>query len=112
MRSMGKIEVPPTYVFNLDAGGVAPHGHDGVWFEASSANDLYLVPLNGAELAAGDLSQRDFKACAAETYATSRISLRDVPVGSFICVKTNAGHIARIRINALAPVAPRTLALR
>jgi hypothetical protein len=109
--SRGKLQVPQSFIVNLEAGAVTPSGHGGLRFEAAKANDLYLVPMNGAALAPGDLSQRGFGACATETYSTGRLSLRNLPPGSFVCVKTGGGRIGRMRIDAISPSAPRTLAL-
>ena len=109
--SRGKLKVPQSYVFNLEKGEVKPKGHGGLWFEAATANDSYLVPMNGMQLAPGDFSHRSFGACAVETYSTDRLSLRDLPPGSFVCVKTGGGRIGQMRIDAVTPTAPHTLAL-
>jgi hypothetical protein len=109
--SRGKLKIPQSYMFNIEKGEVTPKGHGGLWFEASTANDSYLVPMNGAQLAPGDFSHRSFGACAVETYSTDRLSLRNLAPGSFVCVKTGGGRIGQMRIDAVTPTAPHTLAL-
>ena len=95
---------------DFDGGVVTEVGAD-VWFEAKTATELFLAPRNGAALAAGDLSKRDFEACASETYSTDPISFHSIGIGSFICVKTNDGRIGSFRIDGLSQTSPRTLAL-
>jgi hypothetical protein len=110
IHSRGKLEVPQTYMINLEAGTVGTAG-GGLWFEEATANQLFLVPQHGAQFAPGDLSKRDFEACSSETYSTNRISLHDLPPGSFICVKTGNGRFASVRIDSLSPGATHVLAL-
>jgi hypothetical protein len=109
IHSRGKLQVPQSYVANLEAGTVGAGG--GLWFEAATASQFFLVPQKGAQFAPGDLSKRDFEACSSETYSTNRISLHDLPPGSFICVKTGSGRIASVRIDGLSPGSTHILAL-
>jgi len=81
-----------------------------VWFEAKTANDLFLVPRNGAALAAGDLSKRDFEGCASESYSTIRS--RFATSGRRLHLRQDHdGRIGSFRIDGLSPISPRTLAL-
>ncbi|MET0181949.1 MAG: hypothetical protein ABW199_03585, partial [Caulobacterales bacterium] len=82
-----------------------------IWFQADTADLLYLTPRNGARLWVGDRSDRGRTGCAAGThYTADRISLADLPAGSHVCVRTNGGHISQMRIVGLeGSASPRTL---
>ena len=110
VHAMGELKVPQTYLFDLDGGVVTEAGAD-VWFEAKTESDLFLVPRNGAALAAGRPVKAGFEGCASETYSSDPISFHNIGVGSFICVKTSDGRIGSFRIDGLSQVSPRTLAL-
>lgn len=97
VRSNGPINLPQTFSLNLDNGNVGANGAD-IWFQAVNAAQKYITPRNGAQLALGDGSQRNYTQCAAETFSSNKILLATLPVGSFICVKTNKGRISRIKL--------------
>jgi hypothetical protein len=107
---MGKLQIPQTFTANLEAGKVGASG-GGIWFEAVTATQFFLVPIQGVQLAPGDLSKRDYEACSTETYSTARIALRDLPPGSSVCVKTHDGKFGSIVIDGLSAGAPHVLAL-
>ena len=108
-HTTGPLSVPQTYVFDLDAGGV---GGDGdIWFHAVTNTELYLEPRGGAQMAVGDRSNRGFAGCSAASFSTSRVALSSVPVGSYVCVRTNEGRISQFRVNAISAGSPKTLEL-
>lgn len=102
VRSQGPIALQQTFRVNLDNGNIGNAGAD-VWFQAVNAVQKYLTPVNGAQLALGDGSNRNYLQCQAETFSSDRLSLGLINPGSFICVKTNQGRISRIRIDSYAP---------
>jgi hypothetical protein len=108
--SRGKIEVPQSAMVALAGGGLVRTGGD-LSFEAATASQLLLVPQNGAALAPGNRTRRDFGGCAAATYSPSPVSVFDLPLGSYVCVKTRDGRIGEIKVDGLTPAAPHTLAL-
>ncbi|MEM8784764.1 MAG: hypothetical protein AAGF19_02815 [Pseudomonadota bacterium] len=99
--STGPISIKQTFLFDLDKGRQTSTGAD-VWFQAETADLLYLVPRNGARLAVGDRSNRGFSGCQSARFTPDRVSLRDVPVGSYVCAKTNEGRISQFRVNTLS----------
>lgn len=111
-HATGPLEVRQTFAFDLDQGvvGGARSAAD-VWFQAETNDLLYLEPMNGAELGVGDRSNRGRDGCAAARYSAARVSLRDVPVGSYICARTNQGRISQFRVNGVSRGSPRTLSL-
>jgi len=99
-HSTGPLLLKQTYTANLDNGTIGTPGAD-LWFEAVDSWHRYLKPQNGAKMAVGDRSNRGFSGCAAETFSTHRVNINHVPVGSYVCMKTNAGRISQFRVNAV-----------
>jgi hypothetical protein len=108
-HSTGPLEVPQTYVFDLDTGSVG--GAGDIWFQAVTSSELYLAPRGGAQMAVGDRSNRGYAGCSAASYSTTRAPLSAVPVGSYVCVRTNEGRISQFRVNAISAGSPKTLSL-
>lgn len=108
-HSSGLRDVPQTYVIDLDTGNVG--GSGDIWFEAVTSSELYLAPRGGAQMAVGDRSNRGFAGCSGESYSTTRTPLSAVPVGSYVCVRTNEGRISQFRVNAISAGSPKTLSL-
>jgi hypothetical protein len=108
------LNVRQTFTFDLDEGvEQGAGGAADLWFEADTATLLYIVPRNGATMWTGDRSNRNYEGCAGADahYTADRISLSDLPVGSYVCVKTNGGRISQYRINALSAGSPKTLTI-
>jgi hypothetical protein len=88
-----------TYTANFDNGNVGGPGAD-IWFQAATPTKRYLKPRNGAKMAVGDRSNRGFAGCSTETFSAQRVNINFLPVGSYVCMKTNKGRISQFRINA------------
>ncbi len=114
IQSQGNIALRQTYSADLENGAIGSAPGADLWFEAVTASEIYLTPRNGARMAPGDLSVRGRAGCGAAgtPYAADRIALSALPVGSSVCVRTNEGHYAEIRIAALTPASPRILSLQ
>jgi len=97
-HSTGSIDLPQTYRANLDNGAVGGPGAD-IWYRAVNPIIKFIVPRNGALLARGDGSNRGYAGCNAESFSASQIPLASIPVGTYVCVKTNAGRISQFRVN-------------
>ena len=97
-HSDGFIALQQTFSANLNTGAVGGAGVD-IWYEAVSAAEKYVTPRNGALLARGDRSNRGYAGCSAEAFSDESIPLWDMPVGSYVCVRTNQGRISQFRLN-------------
>jgi len=106
----GALDVPQTYLFDLDRGAVSRTGAD-FWFQAETAALLYLVPQNGARIGVGDRTNRGAAGCAVARMTTDRVSLRDMPVGSYICARTGEGRVTQFRVNAISGGSPKKLSI-
>ncbi len=107
--STGPINIRQTYLADLDSGKEQSSGAD-IWFEAETKDLLYVVPRNNARLGVGDRSNRGYAGCSRARYNTSRVSLKDIPVGSYVCVRTSEGRVSQFRVNAVTGGSgPKTL---
>lgn len=109
--STGPLEIPQTWTADLDRGAVGNAAAADIWFQAQTADLLYLSPRNGAKLGVGNRRNRGFAGCSAARFSADRVSLRDIPVGSYICARTNEGRITQFRVNAVSGGSPKTLSL-
>lgn len=107
--STGEVNIPQTYAVDLDRGRLTGDGAD-IWFRAETSDLLYFSPRNGAKIGVGDRSNRGYRGCSAARYTSGRVSLRDIPVGSYVCVKTNKGRISQFRVNRVAG-SPKTVTI-
>jgi len=98
--STGPILLKQTYTADFDHGLVSAYGAD-IWFQAANPTHRYLKPLNGAKMAVGNRSNRGFSGCSTASYSGARVNINYVPVGSYVCMKTNAGRISQFRVNAV-----------
>ena len=96
--STGPIALQQTYAANLDNGTVGGTGVD-IWYHALTATNKRIDPRNGALLALGDGSNRGFAGCNSEVFTSNPIPLGSMPVGTYVCVKTNQGRISQFRVN-------------
>ena len=109
--STGPITLKQTYTADFDHGNVGTPGAD-LWFQAVTPTQLYLKPQGGAKMAVGDRSNRGLAGCSVASFSAHRVPLATVPVGSYVCMKTNAGRISQFRMNAIAgPFGNRKLKL-
>lgn len=97
-HSTGPIDLQQTWDMNLDNGATGDAGGD-VWYRAVTATEKYLQPINGGRLSLVDGSQRGFNGCKTAAFSTARLALVDLPVGTYVCAKTNEGRISEFRIN-------------
>ncbi len=105
------LDIPQTWTADLDRGSVGARGEADIWFEAETRDLLYITPRNGAVLGVGDRSNRGYSGCSAARYSSARVSLRDIPVGSYVCVRTNENRFSQFRVNAISAGSPKTLSI-
>jgi len=98
--STGPITLKQTYTADFDHGVVGGPGTD-IWFQAVNPVKRFLKPRNGAKMAVGDRSNRGFAGCSTESFSAARVNINHIPVGSYVCMKTNSGRISQFRVNAV-----------
>lgn len=108
-HSTGPLSVQQTYLFDLDNGTVGSAGD--IWIHAITDAQIFYEPSGGAQMAVGDRSNRGFAGCSSATYSAARVNIRRVPVGSYVCVRTNEGRISQFRVNGVSEGPNRTFTL-
>lgn len=96
--SSGSINLQQSYTANLDNGAIGGVGVD-IWYRAILPVSKSISPRNGALLALGDGSNRGFSGCSVEAFTGNPIPIGNIPVGTYVCVKTNQGRISQFRLN-------------
>lgn len=94
----GQLIIKQTYSADFDNGLVTSSGAD-IWFQAVNSSTFLITPRNGAKMAIGDRSNRGYAGCRNASYSSSRVRLSDIPVDSYVCVKTSQGRISQFRMN-------------
>jgi hypothetical protein len=94
------LEIPQTWSFDLDSGKVGQNGDADLWFESPTATERYLTPRNGATIG---LSRID-EACPTVRMTAQRLPIERIPTAGYVCVRTNSGHLAALRLRE--PVGP------
>jgi hypothetical protein len=108
--STGLLEIPQTFVFDLDEGEVGGSGGSAdFWFQAATATQLYINPRNGAQIGVGNKTNRGYIGCADEVYSPNRVALNTLAPGNYICAVTSEGRVAQFRINAILGGTSKTL---
>ncbi|MCF6344617.1 MAG: SH3 domain-containing protein [Devosiaceae bacterium] len=96
--STGPINLQQTYSANLDNGNIGAAGAD-IWYEAVTTVNKFITPRNGAKLSISGSSNRGYAGCSVASYSNNKISIWSMPVGTYVCVKTNEGRISEFRLN-------------
>lgn len=96
-HSTGGRTIDQTYTINLDNGNVGGGGAD-LWLQAPNAIVRLLTPRNGAVFSVGP-NQRGYNGCKTAAFSADVMPLITVPVGSYVCYKTNEGRIGEFRMN-------------
>jgi hypothetical protein len=107
-QATGHLDWPQTYLIDFEKGKFVPNQKLGadLWFEATEPGVRFLTPVDGAGISSAEAPStshgpRDYPGCAAATYSTTRVSLSEVPAGSWVCVRTRTGNIAQFRLNSI-----------
>ena len=115
-RVSGTIELPEGGAVDLDSGkvGRADSSRVDVAFVAKSPVDRYLEPQNGAVIAAvkaGSLraADGDPEFCRKARLDTKAFDLARLPAGSEVCVRTDQGRLAWLRVEKPAGRSPGVL---
>ena len=58
----------------------------------------YFTLLNGARASVGNMVGRGYIGCKITNYGNQLIDIRNMPVGTYVCVKTDGGRIAEFRL--------------
>ncbi|MGH7673781.1 MAG: toll/interleukin-1 receptor domain-containing protein [Gemmatimonadales bacterium] len=97
--STGALTIPRSRTADLDEGVVGGGADADIGFEAVTRSERYVVPINGAAIAKAGSRSVERDGCASTALLASRIPMDDLPVGTYVCVRTNRGRYSEFRIN-------------
>lgn len=104
--SSGDVSLRGNQGADLDTGRVASGGD--LYLRAVTPLLLLLEPSGGARMQIGDRTDRD---CAGAHYSADHVRLENLSVGQYLCVRTNEGRIAQVRVTSVTRAPARTLGL-
>jgi len=104
----GPMTIPQTYLADLDYGVVRPKGAD-IWFQAKTATQRFITPRNGALLGIAGSRSVNLAGCKRLPLSNRSISLSALPVGTYVCAKTDQGRYSQFRINGRVGPSPGKL---
>lgn len=105
--SSGTIDIPQTYMADLDTGAIPQNPKDSLyndvdlWFEAVTPQERYLETYNGATWSVMSTNPINYQNCLGMTPSQARVDIRNLPNGTYICVITNIKNVSIIRINSI-----------
>lgn len=100
-RMVGQVALSQSQRLDLDTAKIGRSGAD-LQYALASNGRLYLRALNGAAMAVGRRNDRGFEGCSVARFNTQQIRRNQLPIGAYICVKTNEGRFAQIHVNQYA----------
>ena len=109
--SSGFLDIPQTWLADLDGGVVGAGGEMDFWLKAETATVRYVTPTYGATIALVGTTSVGLDGCAAASHSTSRIDNDDLPAGTSVCVLTNQGRHSLFRVEAAVGASPGTLSI-
>jgi eukaryotic-like serine/threonine-protein kinase len=108
----GGLHVPQTFLADIDEGVIAAGSEADIWFQAVTAGQRFLTPRNGARIARVPGEEIKVEVCLEALLSGEQINVVDLPVGSLVCLLTNQGRYAMLRIDEPVGPSPGTLVVR
>ena len=98
------VTLPGTSCVDLDTGNIGCDGNADIWWEQVTAVERYLTPQNGAKAGVAGTTSVGYLGCSTLALSTARINGSDdasnkIPVGTYVCVLTDAGRYSQFRVN-------------
>lgn len=110
--SAGSLTIPQTYLADLDRGVVIGDSGADIWFQAQTATRRFLTPKNGATLNVSSRPSPGYYGCTTTAQSRESIDFDRLPTGSYVCLKTNQGHVSEVEITGAPGPSPGTLRIR
>ncbi len=110
IHASGTLSIPQTFLADLDQGAITSAGAD-IWFEAVTATARFVTPTSGVVIAKMGTSPVGKSGCAAAALSSARIDINNLPVGTYVCVRTNQGRYSQFRVDAAVGPSPGTLVI-
>jgi hypothetical protein len=117
MIATGTMEIPQTYMADLDTGIVPRDAKNpafadvDLWFDAVGPNERYLEPYNGASMMVMGMTPAGFIECKNIQAAVARVDINALPAGTYICISTNIKNTAVMRVAGINYASPGSIRL-
>jgi hypothetical protein len=99
VKVSGSGTIPGTWHVDLDRGVFkALYGED-LKFDVVSDTERFLQPDPPTRLRKMGATKPSFATCAGAVLKVGHINVNKLPSGTYVCVKTGAGRLARVRID-------------
>ncbi len=108
-HSTGSLTIPQTWTADLDEGVVGGGADADIWFEAVTPTERYVTPGRGAVIAKVGSQSVGRDGCVAARLSATKISIADLPVGTYVCVRTNGRRYAQFKVVARVGPSPGVL---
>jgi hypothetical protein len=112
IKTSGALHIPQTFMVDFDEGVLASGSDADVWFQAITAGQRFLTPRNGARIARVDDDAFKVEVCIEAPLSEAQINVVELTVGTFVCLLTNEGRYAMLRVDQAAGPSPGTLVVR
>lgn len=112
IHSQDTLQIQQTFSVDLDEGNLSTGADTDIWFQAVTATQMFLKPMNGAQLAVGNKSDRGYDGCSAEAFSPAAVPIGTLPAGSFVCYATNQGRVGQFRVQSLTGTVPKKLTIQ
>mgnify|MGYP001590159845 CR=1 FL=1 len=99
-HSTAILTINSSFLADLDEGVITSAGAD-IWYHGVSAVERYIQPSNGAVLGIYGASAAGRDDCIAWPKSGDQISFGSLPVGTYVCYKTNSGRPGLFRVNTV-----------
>ncbi|MEW5986795.1 MAG: protein kinase, partial [Chloroflexota bacterium] len=107
----GVLDVPQTWLVDLDTGVIGVGPDSDIWFQAETADERFVAAENGASIALMGTESPGYEGCLVASFTTGRIHVNDLPAGTYVCYFTNLGHYGQFVVNADVGPSPGTLSI-
>lgn len=93
--------IAPGVQIDLDGTNGSPWNND-LWVKGSTERDLALAPFADAQMSAPQARAMGYDLCTKATYGTTEVLLRQLRQGDHLCLRTNEGRVAAVRIDQVS----------
>ncbi len=111
IHASGTLNIPQTFLADLDQGVIGDEVGADIWFQGVTATTRYVTPWSGVLIAKMGTSPVGKSGCAAAALSSARIDINNLPVGTYVCVRTNQGRYSQFRVDAAVGPSPGTLVI-
>lgn len=98
VRTTGSIEIPATWVLDLETGTLDSGAAGDVWNHSIGDGDSELEGRNGATMALMGSTEPDYAACLDATYGSDGTQLHGLTPPQHFCVTTGEGRTAIVTL--------------